>query len=534
MRSKNRQRRSALLVLLLTLVLCLGTLFEGVSVFADTEGGTDSNAATGTTEQQGTADQQASGTTDGTSDEDAQPTDSEDENQPAEANAVVTAKTTKAIEVTTANVSNSLYKNVSGTKKVTFAVKFDTTKDSNYNGYTISAFNVYDAKDKKNVVEGTKLDTKATVAVVAGHTYYVQATATKTDASGKTESVLLQSESKYSVTFPGAVSKVTASCASKDNLIKVTWDKVDGADKYYVYRSTSTTRPSTPLKAVSTNSYSERKKGGSYYYWIQPVNSKSATASSEYTGSEKVTAGNYLTCGVRNYWFTVKTKKKVPIYKSASSKKVVGYLKKGTVVKVKKKSPKKVAQYGKVKRVYFNENGKKGWLTYSSVKLTTHVSGKTNDWSKSVKEAYVNGKKFKSNTNYLIWLSKYTQKVNVFKRANKNSKWVLVKTYRCSTGTFTHPTPTNMNYLIIRKQPSRHRVTNTGLRYYYKYLSCFGKKGSSGHGISFHTICWNEGTNKPQKKVKDRPDTKGCTRMLTNDALWIYKNVPNKTRVVSY
>lgn len=530
MKNKKGQRKVALLVLILTLVLCLSTLLQGLSVFADTEAQNTGSENQTTQTQEGAIESQEES-------EQAQndPAEAESEsNEGEEAQAVSTGvPQTASLTMKPADVSNSLYKNVAGTKKVTFTAGFDATKDTktDYAGYSIEKFVVYDVTDKKAVTEETKLGSKATVTVASGHEYRIQAEATK-KADGSKET--LHSADKYSVTFPGKVSSISASCASNDNLIKVTWSTVDGADKYYVYRSTSTTRPSSPLKVVTTNSYSERMKGGSYYYWVQAVNSKDATASSSYTRSSKVTAGNYLTCKVRNYWFTVTTKKKVPIYKSASSKKVVGYLKKGTTVKVIKKSPKVVSQYGKVKRVYFNQNGKKGWIKYSSTKLHSHVAGASNDWSKSVKEDYVNSKKFTSSTNYLIWLSKYTQKVYVFKRANKNSKWVLKKTYRCSTGTFVHPTPTNLNYIVIRKQAARHRVTRSGLRYYYKYLSAFGKKGSSGKGNAFHTICWNERTNKPQKKVNDRPNTKGCARMFTDQAYWIYKNVPNKTRVVSY
>lgn len=331
------------------------------------------------------------------------------------------------------------------------------------------------------------------------------------------------------------VTDLKATCAKKDNLIKVTWDKVDGANRYYVYRNTKTTRPSKPIKTVTGTSYSERKKGGSYYYWVQAANTTDAAAS-DFVKSGKVTAGNYLAIPVRNYWFTATAKKRIPIYKSAKSKKVIGYLPKGKTVVIKKKSPKVVPQYGVVKRVYFDDKNlkKKGWVSFRSVKLKNHVAGKSNDWSRSVKENYVNKKKFKSSTNYLIWLSKYTQKVYVFKRANKHSKWVLQKTYRCSTGTFAHPTPTNMNYILIRKQYDRHRVTNKGMRYYYKYLSAFGKKGSSGRGNAFHTVCWREGTHKMLKPVKDKPNTKGCARMFTGEAKWIYKHVPTKTRVVSY
>lgn len=530
--SRKGKKAAAILVLLLTLVMCAGTLLEGAAVFADTNEEAKVNSAsdeqkekalstTGNEKGTPSADENAEAPNDDKKDSNA--ANVENTQKEAEKSDEII---TELLTFTTVN-TNVNYVNVSGKKVVRLAGKMNDTSE-----YTASKYSVVDETTGTLVQKDVVLGTKCNVSITDGHVYRIQAVATDKDNN----EVTLKSKESYSVKFPKAATNVKASCANNDNLIEVTWSKSSDADRYAVYRSTSTTRPAQPLKYVAGTSFSERKKGGSYYYWVQPMNKTDFTAAATCTGSGKVTAGNYLAISIRNYYFTATAKKKTPIYKSAKSKKVIGYLKKGQTVVIKKKSPKVVPQYGVVKRVYFDDKTlkKKGWVKFSSIKKKNHVSGHKNDWSKSMKEDYVNTKKFSSSTNYLIWLSKYTQRVNVFKRANKNSKWVLIKNYRCSSGGFTHPTPTNMNYILIRKQFDRHRVTNKGMRYYYRYLSAFGKKGSSGKGNAFHTVCWREGTKKTIKPVKQQPDTKGCARMFTGEAKWIYSHVPNKTRVVSY
>lgn len=525
--SRKGKKAVAILVLLLTLVMCTGTLLQGAVAFADTniDAGLTAGGASDTPNE---GEKQANNPM-----ADTNTQDNEDANKAVPENTEGNSREEQSVGITTDELTftttntNVNYLNVSGKKTIWL-----TGKQSDTSAYNASKYNVVDETSGIVVQKDIALGTRCNVTITDGHVYRIQAVAT--DKSGN--EVKLLSKESYSVTFPKAAANVEATCAKSDNLIKVTWSKSADADRYALYRSTNTTRPAKPLKYVTGTSFSERKKGGSYYYWVQPMNKTNFTAAGTYTRSGKVTAGNYLAISIRNYYFTATAKKRIPIYKSAKSKKVIGYLPKGKTVVIKKKSPKVVPQYGVVKRVYFDDKNlkKKGWVSFRSVKLKNHVAGKSNDWSKSVKENYVNNKKFKSSTNYLIWLSKYTQKVYVFKRANKHSKWALQKTYRCSTGTFAHPTPTNMNYILVRKQYDRHRVTNKGMRYYYKYLSAFGKKGSSGRGNAFHTVCWREGTHKMLKPVKDKPNTKGCARMFTGEAKWIYKHVPTKTRVVSY
>lgn len=521
--SRRGKKAAAILVLLLTLVMCAGTVLDGAAVFADENAPNESkeSVVTGNEVENPAEGKNADVLTDQKKNNNSSNAgDTQDEaEKPVEI-------ITESLTFTTVN-TNVNYVNISGKKVIRLTGKMNDTSE-----YVASKYSVVDETTGTLVQKDVALGAKCNVIITDGHVYRIQTVATD---KNKNE-VTLKSKESYSVEFPKAAENVKASCAKNDNLIKVTWSKSSDADRYAIYRSTSTTRPAQPLKYVTGTSFSERKKGGSYYYWIQPMNKTDFTAAGTYTRTEKVTAGNYLAIPVRNYYFTATAKRTIPIYKSAKSNKVIGHLKKGQTVVIKKKSPKVVPQYGVVKRVYFDDKTlkKKGWVKFSSIKKKNHVSGHKNDWSKSMKEDYVNTKKFTSSTNYLIWLSKYTQRVNVFKRADKNSKWVLIKNYRCSSGGFTHPTPTNMNYILIRKQFDRHRVTNKGMRYYYRYLSAFGKKGSSGKGNAFHTVCWREGTKKTIKPVKQQPDTKGCARMFTGEAKWIYSHVPSRTRVISY
>ena len=388
---KNGKKAVAYIALLLTLIMCLGTLLEGAIAFADVD---TSNASTptGETVQEDTPKAEGSATDD--EEQPEAPAEDENTNPNASGTADSSEVVTDALKMTVAPVSNSLYRNVSGKKKVTVHCELDAAA-----GYTAQTFDVFDRTKNVTVATDIKMGSPATVTIEDNHVYCLKVTAT--DASKK--EVILQSKETYSVNFPEKVTDLKATCAKKDNLIKVTWDKVDSANRYYVYRNTKATRPSKPIKTVTGNSFSERRKGGSYYYWVQAANTTDAAAS-DFVKSGKVTAGKYLTIPVRNYWFTAKAKKRIPIYKSAKSKKVIGYLPKGKTVVIKKKSPKVVPQYGVVKRVYFNDKNlkKKGWVSFRSVKLKNHVAGKSNDWSKSVKESYVNKKKFKSSTNYLI------------------------------------------------------------------------------------------------------------------------------------
>ena len=150
------------------------------------------------------------------------------------------------------------------------------------------------------------------------------------------------------------------------------------------------------------------------------------------------------------------------------------------------------------------------------------------DWTKDFKEYYVNKKGFSSKTKYLIWTSTYAQKVNIFK--GKKGKWKLIKSWRCTSGKFYHPTALTYSRTIFKHQYKRTRpkITDPTKFYHYFYVSFF----SGGDG--FHSIVWDSQTGHLLRHVVGtlQPGTMGCIRMSLANAKWIYNTVPLHTKTV--
>ncbi|MBR4258660.1 MAG: S8 family serine peptidase, partial [Kiritimatiellae bacterium] len=93
---------------------------------------------------------------------------------------------------------------------------------------------------------------------------------------------------KKAVPIPGAPASLNVS-AGGDKLT-VSWNAVSGAVKYNVYRSTTSSKPSSPLDTVSAaTAYSDGNVaiGTTYYYWVAAVNSegKEGTAAGPKSGT---------------------------------------------------------------------------------------------------------------------------------------------------------------------------------------------------------------------------------------------------------
>ena len=344
--------------------------------------------------------------------------------------------------------------------------------------------------------------------------------------------------------FPDKPKNFKATCKSTDNDVKLSWKKVKGAEAYYLYRSKSKKVPSKPFKKVKGTSYTdENRKGDTYRYYIQTVYPKRKTNGFQYqtssylTKAAKVKVNKFVTQDIRPIkWTKGLSGGPAILYNKKTGNASHGKLKSGVKVEVLDKYPKKIKRGGRASRIYVKwTNGKtvkKGWISYPKhVKgrvfaQVAYKNGKALDWPKSKKEEYVNKKKFKSKTKYLIWASTYTQRVNIFK--GKKGHWKLIKSYRCVSGEFLWPTRLGENYKVWKKAPRRIRyfVGSTTKKYWYQYLSHF--QGSN----AFHTVCWvYPGKNKQVNFIKGnlQPGTKGCMRMYTPDAIWIYN-----TRVILY
>lgn len=164
-------------------------------------------------------------------------------------------------------------------------------------------------------------------------------------------------------------------------------------------------------------------------------------------------------------------------------------------------------------------DGKSGWVDrwdfYISESRTTDG---TLDYSDAVKEGFVDLRHYDSETEYLVWCSRYTQKVIVLQ--GRKDHWKVIRTFPCSTGSNFTPTPVG-TYSIYA------RTWRWEFDYYYvNRVSIF----NGGH--AFHTILFDYDGDIYDGRV-GIPLSHGCVRMRPADCQYIYE-LPMGTRVVIY
>lgn len=166
------------------------------------------------------------------------------------------------------------------------------------------------------------------------------------------------------------------------------------------------------------------------------------------------------------------------------------------------------------------EDGTQGWIARGTCII--HTDAETTDgdldYSQAVKEGFVDLMGYTSGTEYLIWVSRYTQKVIVYQGSQGN--WKVIETFPCSSGKNYTPTPTGIFSLQYRA--GRWNFDN----YYVKHAIVYAGD------FAFHTILYNyDGTI--QDGIVGEPRSAGCMRMLEQDAIYIY-NLPIGTGVIIY
>ena len=143
----------------------------------------------------------------------------------------------------------------------------------------------------------------------------------------------------------------------------------------------------------------------------------------------------------------------------------------------------------------------------------------TKKYSKEVKLAYGNYKKFSSKTKYLIWVSHYTQQATIFKGSQGN--WKIIRSFTVGTGKASSHSPRGI-FKIFRKESG----------WYYNYTKELYISHYAGRN-SFHTRPLYNGGGVATSTI-GRPCSHGCVRCYNEDARYIYKNIPIGTTVVSY
>ncbi len=169
-------------------------------------------------------------------------------------------------------------------------------------------------------------------------------------------------------------------------------------------------------------------------------------------------------------------------------------------------------------------DGTFGWIPYKDVEVSKKDYTQKTDYPLGTKEGFVDKKGYSSTTDYLIWVSLKTQRVNVFQ--GSKGDWTLIKSFAVSTG--TNETPTIAGVFKIYYH-------HYSWRYYAGNYTVFKVTGYH-NGHAFHTRP-HAGINDPDSALTDptigSPSSHGCVRMYDEDAEYIY-NLPTGTTVVVY
>lgn len=311
------------------------------------------------------------------------------------------------------------------------------------------------------------------------------------------------------VTKPG---KTTLKITVGSKAFALTWKKVSGATSYKIYRYDSKGKKWMLLKTTTGTSYTNKglKSGRTYKYRVYAVRTSggaSATGSVSNTVSGK--AKVYLTSTVSPMKYKARITSKAKLFKTKTSKKVVKTIKAGTKVTVLSRGSR-----CKIKL----SNGKVYYANKKKLRFLSSVYSKK-DYTPQKKEAFVNRKGYKSKTKYLVWISQYTQRVNIFK--GSKGKWKLVRTCVVGTGTASNPTPQGVFKIYKKSKGFFYRYTYEKPAVFFKSLN------------SFHSRIYRYNGTLSDGRI-GKPISHGCVRMYNSDINYIYKKCPKGTTVVSY
>ena len=130
---------------------------------------------------------------------------------------------------------------------------------------------------------------------------------------------------------------------------------------------------------------------------------------------------------------------------------------------------------------------------------------------------------------YQIKVSVSDQKVYVYAADDYDNYTVLKKTFKCSTGTNSNPTP-------------KGTFTNTGRGarwHYFKKFDCWAQYAWYIDGdIMFHSVLYDEQDESTLRSgsvwALGSKASHGCVRLAVEDAKWIWDNCSSGTTVVVY
>ncbi len=199
------------------------------------------------------------------------------------------------------------------------------------------------------------------------------------------------------------------------------------------------------------------------------------------------------------------------LYTDERLKDAVDYLKTGDRVEVLKDKTRQI--------YYIRHNGRLGWTEGQILDIPPDPQTLTDRLSADEIEGYAIDMRFKSDTDYFVWVDIARQRTYVLKYDEKGVLR-LEKDIVCATG--KNESPTTRGYFTIsdRGESFYNARLGSGAKYWVRFNGSY----------LFHSIALNEdGSVKDNTLGVRRSD--GCVRMSMEDIKWFYDNIPRGTWV---
>jgi hypothetical protein len=314
---------------------------------------------------------------------------------------------------------------------------------------------------------------------------------------------------------PVAVDKVTAYPGYKS--ITLRWKTVEKVSSYLIMKSTkedSGFENLKTIKAAELDNYIIKVDGEEYVNFRDAKGIKKNTKYYYRVYSRKVPTGGGDEV-LSNDYAEASAKAVRPIYQTITFKTTIRLTAHdGSKVKHTFKKGQQVTAEGFGGGCYkFYYNNHLFYAYYTRIgKTTSNYMSKTN-YTKVTAENFVNeyGRKKSSKSNYLIWVSTYTQHLYIFKWNKTQKKWKVYKDWECSTGKAASPSPTGFKEALNNNKMKSH----SGIKWWSPYRSM-----NSIHG------------KRSSYKIDGAPHSHGCIRNYNEKGKWIYENCKPGTPLI--
>ncbi len=383
------------------------------------------------------------------------------------------------------------------------------TKVANAESYKIYLVN----KDTKTIKELIKQNVTATSYKVTGL------------KKALTYSFMIQGISKEGIAGPaGNVKSVTVPAPKPDapkdfnyfykdsTSVRFEWSKVSGADGYKIFIKKDGEKEFTSLKKYSKSTtsckISDLPTDTTYYFRIKSYHKVNGV---------KVYSNPSKTVKVKlDYKKSELSKVHAPRYHVIATRDIVGKDKlTGKTVVIKKSTKFTVNSKARNDIVAYLSNGrqiklKRSGITYRGLDCTTK-----NDYSKTLKELFLNTKKYSSSTGWFIWVSEYKLKTNIFQ--GSQGKWKLVKEFPCVVGSYSNRTTSGLHNILRKVYSGKY-----GSPMFWFTVGPEGTK-SNPSGCAFHQYV---------DSTRNAAASHGCIRLDTSALYFMYNRIPTGTPVL--